>query len=198
MADYYYPGVDKVFLINRAGTEDDPYIPLTQTNVVKYQKVELIEIPDFTSKVTVEDANGVFLNEVTKAEVGVNEYLVDYSTGLVKFNAAQENGTYTFSYKGIGRLSFPASRIVVDTGVNNEQELNLQQILDSQGSIATQINQMLSKVTSLEQLIIQNQVVKKQDMENVEYTQLNISQTVNGQRVVTPVYLPHEQILKGE
>ena len=68
--------------------------------------------------------------------------------------------------------------------------------MDSQGSIATQINQMLSKVTSLEQLIIQNQVVKRQDMENVEYLPLKFTMFENGKKVEKTAYLPQEQFLK--
>jgi len=178
---FYFPGVDKVFLTQRDGTADNPYLPLTQTSKVKYGKVELAEIPNFQQKVTVKDDAGVALIEVTSLEIGVNEFRVDYSTGIVKFNSVQEDKTFTFSFLGMGRVNFPASRITIDTDDNNEAELSIQQLLDAQGNIGNRLNNAQDAINGIETLISQNDVVKNEVFTSYKTTTDNqLAETMPG------------------
>lgn len=169
-SNYYFPGVDKVFLFQRAGTTDDPYLPLSQTSQVKYGKVELAEIPNFQEKVTVISSSGTTLTEVTTAEVLENQFRVDYSTGVVTFNSTQEEQIFTFSFLGMGRVNFPASRITIDTVDNNEAELSIQQLLDAQGNIGERLTGAQEAIGNIETLVTQNQVVKNTDFETYKST----------------------------
>ena len=177
---FYFPGVDKIFLTQRDGTVDNPYLPLSQTSTVKYGKVELAEIPNFQQKVTVTNDEHVSLTEVTTLEIGENEFRVDYSTGVVKFNSIQEGNSFSFNFLGMGRVNFPASRITIDTVDNNEAELSIQQLLDSQGNIGDRLTQAQTEIQNLESSIEQNQLVKSDDFVNYkEITDYDLTEKSN-------------------
>ncbi|MCM3030393.1 MULTISPECIES: hypothetical protein [unclassified Niallia] len=86
MAELYdfYSGVDEIHLFRRANTPEDPFIPITQELTVKYNKVKLLEIPDYGTKVSIESKDGQVLKEVDITDLtklAENEYRVNYSTG---------------------------------------------------------------------------------------------------------------------
>ncbi|MEM5009226.1 hypothetical protein WKH57_00765 [Niallia taxi] len=178
--NFYFPGVDKVFLTQRDGTADNPYLPLSQTSVVKYGKVELAEIPNFQQKVIVANSEGVALDEVTTLEIGENEFRVDYTKGVVFFNSSQEENTFTFSFLGMGRVNFPASRITIDTENNNEAELSIQQLLDSQGNIGARLTGAQITMGNIENQIVANEIVKAEDYQiDKEEVNSKLSETAN-------------------
>lgn len=115
---FYFPNVDPVYLFKRKGDESDPFLFLKETITVVNGKVTLQEIPDFNQKVTVKTSADALLTETTNETLLTNEYRVDYSTGLVYFHSSQEYQPLKFEYYGMGRLNFPASRIVVDSNEN--------------------------------------------------------------------------------
>ncbi|MFS0657338.1 hypothetical protein AB1L07_01770 [Niallia alba] len=149
---FYFPNVDAIFLFKRAGTPEDPFLPLQQDLQVKFSKVTLKEIPDFTTKVSVKNTDNVNLTEITNPEPQINEYRVDYSTGIVYFNISQEDETLTFAYTGIGQLDIPASRMIVNTSNDNAERITVQDIIDAN-----------TEVNNVKALVEQNQVVKKND-----------------------------------
>jgi len=168
---FYYPGVEKMYLLQRDGSDENPFLPLTQTSKVKYARVDLAEIPNFENKVSVVSLDGTPLIEVFTTDYGENEFLVDYSKGFIRFHPSQENNTFEISYLGIGRVNIPANRITIDTDESNEAELSVQELLDAQGNIGERLTNAQNGIDEVENLITQNQVVKntvyQSDMNNV-------------------------------
>lgn len=168
---FYYPGVEKMYLLQRDGSDENPFLPLTQTSKVKYARVDLAEIPNFENKVSVVSLDGTPLIEVFTTDYGENEFLVDYSKGFIRFHHSQENNTFEISYLGIGRVNIPANRITIDTDESNEAELSVQELLDAQGNIGERLTNAQNGIDEVENLITQNQVVKntvyQSDMNNV-------------------------------
>lgn len=162
---FYYPGVEKMYLFQRDGSENNPFLPLTQTSKVKYARVDLSEIPDFERKVTVISSDGTSLIEVFTTDLSENEYLVDYSKGFVRFHPSQESNTFEISYLGMGRVNIPANRITIDTDESNEAELSIQELLDAQGNIGTRLDSAKNDMQNVESLIVENQVVKQTEYE---------------------------------
>lgn len=126
-----HPNVDPLFLRQRKGTEDDPYIYLEDTANVFNGSIVLREIPSYSDDLVVVDSEG---NELMKAnsvsDIGLNEYMVDYTDGLVYFHKDNEGKQYTVKYWGTGMLSLPSTRIFVPNASGDPLE-SLQDILNN-------------------------------------------------------------------
>ena len=129
----FVPNVDPVFLLQRKGTQDDPYLPLkedkivyeTQSDIgVKYS-VTLREIPNYNKKVKVKNASGTSLTEIFdfNASLSSSQYYVDYTSGVVYFHSSNNNKQFNFDYEGIGNVNFPSSRIVMQGGTKTLEQL---------------------------------------------------------------------------
>lgn len=127
----YFPNIDPVYLYQRKGTTDDPYIPRKEEKVVYANTnkegipsyyATLGEIPDFKTKVKVVGSNGILYKETTNDTFSSNEYRVDYTTGIVYFNGSNNEKLFRFDYLGTGYVSFPSSRIIMDDGEMSLQE----------------------------------------------------------------------------
>jgi len=149
---FFFPNVDAIYLFKRAGTSEDPFLPINQELTVRYSKVTLKEIPDFITKVAV--FGSAQMTEVTSEDIGANEYRVDYSTGIVYFNVAQEDITFNFSYMGIGQLDIPASRMIVNTSDTNSEGVTVQDILDAH-----------TEIIDVNKLLEENKLVKLADFD---------------------------------
>lgn len=179
----YYPNVDAMYLYKRAGTAEDPYIPINQTITVHYQKVTLKEIPDYTSKVTVKQSDGTTLKEVGQLDIlGDDEYWVDYTTGVVHFPSKQNEKTFTFSFKGTGCVSIPGDRIIVNTDETNEAGVTLQDLLDQLGAINNMVTSASQLAEGIRDLVDSSQVVKKSDINNIKD---DVQSTVNTLKTIT-------------
>lgn len=124
----FTPNVDPVFLIQRKGTSENPYLPLKEDKVVyvtddKYT-VTLREIPNFNNKVKVKDKNGNSLTEIFDftASLTSSQFYVDYTSGIVYFHSSNNNKQFNFDYLGIGNFNFPSSRIVMQGGTKTLEQ----------------------------------------------------------------------------
>src|SRR5699024_3949854 len=108
---FYRPYVDPTFIFKRKGTEDDPFLFLQDTNYIKNSAFILKEIPKFEDRVKVTDSNNNELTEVKAEEIGVNEYRVDYTTGIIDFHENRNGEKVTCEYYGMGQVFISASRI---------------------------------------------------------------------------------------
>ena len=127
---FFFPEVEKKYVYKRKGTQDDPYVPISESLKVVNSRVILKEVPDLFTKVTVKDSNGNFLYETTSLTPNANEYRVDYSLGIVYFNSSNEGKEFTFDYRGVGLVAFPASRIWTRES-NGEIVETLQELIDT-------------------------------------------------------------------
>jgi hypothetical protein len=126
---FFFPKVEKIYVYKRKGTQDDPYVPISESLKVVNSRVILKEVPDLFIKVTVKDSNGKFLYETTSLTPKANEYRVDYSLGIVYFNSSNEGKEFIFDYQGVGLIAFPASRIWTREN-NGEIVETLQTLID--------------------------------------------------------------------
>ena len=128
---YIYPNVDPLFLRQRKGTEDDPYIYLEDTNYVFQGAIVLKEIPSYKDTLEVFDSNGAKFNKADSIDdIGINEYMIDYSDGLVYVHRNHEGAEFTIKYWGTGYISLPSTRIFVPNS-SEDPLLSLQNILDN-------------------------------------------------------------------
>ncbi len=175
---YYFPNVDPLYLYKRQGTAEDPFIPLQQDLTVKYTRVTLKEIPDFTTKVTVTDPNNITLTEVTTDTLQEQQYRVDYSTGNVYFHASAENIKMHFSYLGTGYVNVGANRLIIDTSDTNGESLTVQDILDEQGNIGERLTQANSDMQNIENQIQQNHIITEQEIGDLDTLQTTAKDTI--------------------
>jgi hypothetical protein len=126
---FYFPNVDPAYIYKRKGDTSDPYLFLHETARVTNGNVILKEIPKFEEKVITKKLDGTTLTETTSGILLANQYRVDYSTGVVFLHESLENANLQFDYYGTGYVSFPASRVWIDTGVNTSGK-NMQRIIN--------------------------------------------------------------------
>lgn len=128
---FYFPNIDPVYLFQRKGTLDDPYVPRTEEKVVYSNTsqtgipayyITLGEIPDYKTKVKVKDAKGTLLTEVDSVELSPTQFRVDYTAGIVYFSGINNEKLFKFEYLGTGIVNFPAERIILE-----DREMNLQE-----------------------------------------------------------------------
>ncbi|MDI4647407.1 hypothetical protein [Cohnella hashimotonis] len=91
----------------RAGTSDDPYVSYNNSpHKVVNGVVILQELPVRMNKVQI---NGY--SEIISGIPSNLQYMVDYNTGIIKFNQNAEGANVTVTYRGRGLASLPANRI---------------------------------------------------------------------------------------
>ncbi|MED3792312.1 right-handed parallel beta-helix repeat-containing protein [Niallia alba] len=156
----FYPNVSPNYVFPR---NPDQYIFLKQIKIVKYSKITLKEIPSHTHSLIVKKQDGTIMNRVDNDPSSTNQFRVDFVTGDVSFHSSMENQEIEISYTGTGQVNFGANKIIVNTSPTNEEEVTIQDILDTQEDIYTQ-------VTDVKTTIEQNQIVKLDDFNYLKDT----------------------------
>lgn len=111
--------LDPIHIVWRAGTSEDPYVDRIEYLKVVNHKIVLSEIPDKFYRVRISGLTEVNIERITKYELGVNEFSVDYSSGIIQVNAIQEAKTLNIMYKGRGFIQYPSNRIYHQDSFNN-------------------------------------------------------------------------------
>lgn len=96
----------------RAGTAEDPYIDVTQSDKVIKQRIVLNEIPVFLNKVRINGMVEVF--DVDIFDLEENQFRVDYNEGVLFFHASKEGKTLTAAYSGRGSHFLSAGRVYTE------------------------------------------------------------------------------------
>ena len=122
--------------------------------------VTLIEMPSVTQKVQVSGFIEVPMETFIKNKViNVNEFVVDYSTGIVYFSPEHEAKTFTFLYYGKGIRLISASRVYAMIKNNPNVVVTLQDYIDS----LARFNESLTiKLTEINNAIAEAQQVTEQ------------------------------------
>ena len=143
----------------RKGTSDDPYVNITETFVVKDNKVLLSEVPDRFNKVLVKDnSNGkVYFEVFDDSVLDADHYRVDYSMGFVEFANSENNKALEFSYSGTGIYLFPASRVWTKLNLSNNVAQTLEDMLTIDG-LNDKIDEALDAKDQLEIAITNGQI----------------------------------------
>ncbi|MFB9274916.1 right-handed parallel beta-helix repeat-containing protein [Cohnella cellulosilytica] len=93
----------------RAGTSEDPYIPITEAGKVSNNHIVLAEIPVRLNGVTI---TGYFeCKEMPETGLPSTGFIVDYNEGIVTFAPEQEGNTVTIAYVGRGNHFVSSKRI---------------------------------------------------------------------------------------
>lgn len=119
---------DGINYLLRKGTLEDPYILINDTATIINGKAMLQEIPDYIYKVRVTNYIEITQDRYNQTKtLNSNQFLVDYSTGMIKFNVSENGKTVPVEYKGRGIIQFPAERVYVNSdniwAVDNLQDL---------------------------------------------------------------------------
>ncbi|WP_391571814.1 hypothetical protein [Cohnella sp.] len=93
----------------RAGTSEDPYIPITEAGKVNNNHIVLAEIPVRLNGVTI--AGYFECKEMPESGLPPTGFIVDYNEGIVTFAPEQEGKTVTITYVGRGNHFVSSKRI---------------------------------------------------------------------------------------
>jgi hypothetical protein len=143
---------DSIIYVRRKGTQDDPYISITQDLIVKDGKVQLQEIPDDFTHVLVTNPNAPeeTYYEIYSGTPNAFQYLVDYNTfGFVLFNNEDNNKELRFQYKGTGIFYLPAGRVWTKESGGDVIE-TLQDIIDTEAEAIGHLEELNTLVTNAE------------------------------------------------
>jgi hypothetical protein len=143
---------DSIIYVRRKGTQDDPYISITQDLIVKDGKVQLQEIPDDFTHVLVTNPNAPeeTYYEIYSGTPNAFQYLVDYNTfGFVLFNNEDNNKELRFQYKGTGVFYLPAGRVWTKESGGDVIE-TLQDIIDTEAEAIGHLEELNTLVTNAE------------------------------------------------
>ena len=143
----------------RKGTDDDPFVNITETFVVKENKVLLSEIPDKFNKVFVTDSSTgkVYIETFDDFVLDECHYRVDYSMGFVEFANSENNKELKFSYRGTGAFFYPADRVWTKLNLNNDISQTLEDMLTIDG-LNDKIDEALDAKDQLETAIANGQI----------------------------------------
>lgn len=118
---------DPLMITWRAGTEEDPYIDVVDNLAIILNKTVLSEIPDEFHRVQINGYVELIQNTYNPQLVpNDNQFIVNYTNGVVTFNPSQNGKLIVPTYKGRGQIQYPAERIYVHSpnpyAVQNLQE----------------------------------------------------------------------------
>ncbi|PLR99656.1 metallophosphoesterase family protein [Bacillus sp. T33-2] len=130
--DYYQSVIGKI----RKGTADDPFVNVKEPLQVVNSKVVLSELPDKFNRLFVTLPDGTSpLSEIKSGSPTANQYICDYSLGIVLFHESKNGQRFMFNYKGRGAAFIAAERIFTKQMNNEEIVQTLRDILNEADSI---------------------------------------------------------------
>lgn len=152
----------------RKGTEDDPFILITQQQKVINQRIQLSEIPSFKHKVLID---GYIEVQEKESDLSPLEYVVDYKEGIVQFHTDAEGKTINATFYGRGTHYVASSRVWVEQN-NGEVTKTLKNLIDS-GESALQGLEQLDGVLqeTREAIVLANQTTENMNALNSEVVQ---------------------------
>jgi hypothetical protein len=139
MASWDY---DPLLIKRRSGLPGDEYkqyynIPY----LIKNSRVILQEVPDILERVQI--TNYI---ETTSTNPSAGYFHCDYESGILTFNASDNNKTVIVSFWGVGVVFIPSSRVYIDQ-TNGEVTQTLEQFVDNiQYMTQSQLNQLNGRV----------------------------------------------------
>lgn len=145
--NYKYRDTEPIFFFKRDGTELDPYLDIIENITVEDNRIFLKESPDKYQKVKVENGS-ILYSEVDNIDkvTSATSYFVDYREGVVYFHGNANNKAMKISYKGIGVLLYPASRIYLSNNTGQGVEQTLQDLVNKSKEELDGIEEALSGV----------------------------------------------------
>lgn len=132
----------------RKGDVSDPFISISEAHTITNSTVQLSEIPDEFTKVTV-SGNDVTWLEQSSGIPSANTYVVDYDINLVTFHATRNGLQLQFNFKGTGMHFIPALMVYTQLDENNTNVIQtLQEVADSANNASTLISNLESNIST--------------------------------------------------
>jgi len=147
----------------RLGTSEDPFVSLSEAHTIENSVVQLSEIPDQFTKVTVTGQSITWAEQVSGLPTA-NTYVVDYNINLVTFHSSREGMQLQFDFKGTGLHFIPIDMIYTNASdgvvittmrdvvvANSESSTvlsNLNASIATGGTINTTLNLSISNAVS--------------------------------------------------
>ncbi|MDI4647405.1 hypothetical protein [Cohnella hashimotonis] len=134
----------------RAGTLEDPYIPITESKKIINSQVLLSEIPVRRNRVIIADY--IEVQEVPASGLQGSLFCVDYNEGIITFSPPQEGKTVSVSYKGRGVHYIAAERVWTNQQNGNVLQ-TLGELIDSSQEALHAIDSLSDMLTEADQAI---------------------------------------------
>lgn len=133
---------DPVRIMMRDGSTTDPYVDVSEYQKIINNRIVLTEIPDTFTHVIIVGYKEIFKDPFGNIkEPASDEFIVDYTNGIVTFNESEENKTVNAIYKGRGYIQYPAERIYCHNE-NPDVVENLQDFIDRCNALIIDVNQV--------------------------------------------------------
>jgi len=114
---------------------DAPYPEISETVTIRDGKALLTEVPDQFNMVLI---SGYF--EIASGTPLSNQFLVNYTNGIIQFNPSENQKNLMCSYFGTGYTAISADRIYTGTDENNNIIQTVQNLADS----VTVVNELIA------------------------------------------------------
>ena len=123
-------------------------IACTETQKVSpiHYCIQLNQIPDDTQLIEVKIGDTTLSEVYDSQPIGANNYKVDFSDGIIWFNASRAGATVTINYSGIGYKVISAKRVMINDGDYIEDN-TLQKLIDLNAE-AVALNQIIPSLKS--------------------------------------------------
>ena len=191
-----YGFLDPVRIIWRSGGEGDPYVDRSENLKCVNQKIVLAEIPSKFDRVKIDGLREVNYERYHARELGVNDFAVDYSTGIVQLHASQEAKTLNVTYKGRGFIQYPSSRIY-HADDKNDVVLTLEEIIDRAIKEFERIDGALVDYESLKRMLQEALLETRQAVDNAvvatEEANLATERALDAYQTTRLVFKPYVQ-----
>jgi len=128
----------------RLGTAEDPFVSLSEAHTIENSVVQLSEIPDGFTKVTVIGQSITWAEQISGIPTE-NTYVVDYNINLVTFHSSREGMQLQFDFKGTGMHFIPAS-MVYTNAVDGEVIQTLKDVAGSSSEASTVLANLNSAI----------------------------------------------------
>jgi hypothetical protein len=145
---------DPLHIVWRKGTPEDPYIDKAEYLKVVNQTIVLSEIPDRFYRVRITGLKEVNVERITNKTLAPDEFVVDYSTGVIQLHQEQEGKTLNIFYKGRGFIQYPSNRIYHQDKFNNVVK-SLSQIIDDSNEVILEAN---NRIKQIEDLLVEAEI----------------------------------------
>ena len=125
-------------------------IACTETQKVSpiHYCIQLNQIPDDTQLIEVKIGNTILSEVYDSQPIGQNDYKVDFSDGIIWFNASRAGATVTISYSGIGYKVISAKRVMINDGDYIEDN-TLQKLIDLNAQAVASVNNIQQNLDNI-------------------------------------------------
>lgn len=146
---------DPVVFHWRKGDASDPYKHRYDSLPVINNIITLLEVPSESHRVKISGLTEISQETYERVrQIGENQFLVNYSNGIIQFHPKHEGKTFLVEYYGRGFIMYPASRVYALVQRSPDIVKTLQDIIDES---KRQLNETQIAIDYL-QVIIQNAI----------------------------------------